>query len=363
MWMLFVGEMRRRWLEYALVSIAIALVAGALVAQRALTRSAEDSVHDLAHRLGRNMLVLPESADVGAFHRQRYGSEALPDSAPRMLQASHIGQHIRLAEARLYANVEVNGVPVILVGQDLGWPSQGDGEPAILGTAAARALGVGAGGLVRVGSTAFRVLRVADAPPDGLDTGLFVPLAAAQRAVGRQGEITAVRLGGCWCRVDVATLAREVERLLPGARAMTVAGMIQAQRGTVGTMQRYSGVLHVVGVIVIALVVAALVASQARRRNREIGLLVAIGAPPSALAWLLTAQAGLAGALGGLVGWGAAVPATRLLGERLLGSPLGAPAGLLVPAVALAAAVSAVAAAIPARRAAALDPTLALRES
>jgi hypothetical protein len=363
MWMLFLGELRRRWPEYTLGTFAVALVIAALVTQRALARSAEDSVHDLAHRLGRNMLVLPASTDLGAFYGQRYGHDALPDSAPSTIRSSHIGQHIRLAEARLYANVDVNGVPVVLVGQDLGWPSMGDVEPAILGTAVARALGVEAGGLVRVGGTLFRVQQVASAPPDGLDTGMFVPLAAAQRALERPGEITALRLGGCWCRVDVSTLARDVERLLPGARAITVAGMVQAQRGTVAAVQRYSDLLLAAGAIVIALVVAALVASQARRRSQEIGLLVAIGASPRALAWLLTAQGALAGAIGGLAGWAAAVPASRAIGERLLGSSLLAPSGLLIPAVALAAAVSAVAAAFPARRAATLDPTVVLRET
>ena len=37
MWMLFVGEMRRRWLEYALGAAAVALVVAALVTQRAVT--------------------------------------------------------------------------------------------------------------------------------------------------------------------------------------------------------------------------------------------------------------------------------------------------------------------------------------
>ena len=41
-----------------------------------------------------------------------------------------------------------------------------------------------------------------------------MPLAAAQRVLGRPGELSALRLGGCWCRIDVATLAGEVEKLV-----------------------------------------------------------------------------------------------------------------------------------------------------
>lgn len=363
MWMLFIGELRRRWLEYALGALAIALVVAALVAHRAVTRSAEDAVHDLAHRLGRNMLVVPDTTDLGAFHAQRYGADALPDTVPQTLQASPLGTHIRSIEARLYGNLEANGAPVIVVGQDLGWPATGDVQPALLGPAAARALGVAAGGTFRLGSEVFTALRVADAPPAGLDGAVFMPLATAQRLLGRPGELSALRLGGCWCRIDVATLATDVEKLLPGIRAITVDGMIQAQTGSVATMKRYSGALNVTGFAVVALVIGALVASQARRRTRELGLLVAVGAPPWQLAGLFAAQALAAGALGGLAGWLAAVPITRRLGEAVLGSAITPPVATLVPAVALAAVVSAVAALVPAAHAASLDPTVVLREN
>jgi putative ABC transport system permease protein len=363
MWMLFKGDLRRRWVEYLLGTMAITLVVAALVTHRAVTSSAEDAVHDLAHRLGRNMLVVPATTDLAAFHGQRYGAEALPDGAPDALRSSAVAQHIRSIEARLYGNVNAGAGEVIVVGQDVDWPSLGDVEPAILGPAAARVLGVAPGGTFRLSDRTFSVIQISDAPADGLDSAVFMPLAAAQRVLGRPGALSALRLGGCWCRIDVATLAGEVEKILPGTRAITVAGMVKAQKGSVATMQRYSTVLNVSGLAVVALVVGALASSQARRRSRELGLLVAIGAPPRALARLFTLQAAAAGALGGAVGWALARPLTKQVGVALLGSPLVPTPELLVPVVALAALVSAIAATIPAHRAAALDPTVVLRES
>lgn len=363
MWMIFVGDLKRRWVEYALGATAVALVVAALVTHRAVTASAEASVHELAHRLGRNMLVVPADLDLSEFHAQRYGRQALPDSLPGTIRASHLAQHVQQIEARLYGHAQAGGRAVIVVGQDAGWPALGDREPAVLGPRAAEAFGVGAGGTFRLGDRVFSVLRVADAPPDGLDAAVFMPLAAAQRVLGRPGELSALRLAGCWCRMDVATLAAEVEKLTPGARAVTVAGMLKAQQGSVATMKRYSTVLHVTGIAVVALVVAGLAASQARRRARELGLLVAVGAPPRALALLFTLQAAVAGALGGAAGWILAGPLTERVGAALLGDALTPPPGLLLPAATLAAVVSALAAAIPAARAAALDPTVVLRES
>jgi putative ABC transport system permease protein len=139
--------------------------------------------------------------------------------------------------------------------------------------------------------------------------------------------------------------------------------MLKAQEESVETMQRCSGFLQLTGGVVIALVIGSLAAAQARRRMRELGLLVAVGARPGTLAALFTAQAAACGAVGGLAGWLAARPLTKHLAASLLGAPLAPSPGLLVPAVGLAALVSAVAAFIPAARATALDPTVVLRES
>lgn len=363
MWMLFVRELRGRWVELLLLTVAVAVVVAGLVAQRAVTSSADEAVHDLAHRLGNNVLVLPASVDLEAFHAGRYPAEGLADSSPATILASPLAPHVRAVEARLYGNVEANGVPLVVVGQELGWPPHGGRVPAVLGGAAARALGAGPGGRFALLGAEIEVLQVADAPPDGLDRAVFLPLAAAQRLLGRPGEISALRLGGCWCRVDVAALASDVERLLPGTRALTVAGMLAAQKGSVATMKRYAGLLDAAGALLVAALVAALVGSAVRRRRREIGLLAAIGAPPVAVSRLFTWQAVAAGVAGGLAGWALAIPASRWLGAAVLGAPAEVPAGLLGPAVALSALASFVAAAFFARGAARLDPTTVLRES
>jgi putative ABC transport system permease protein len=363
MWMLIGRDLRRRWTEILLVTFAVAVVVAAVAAQRAVTRSADAAIHDLAHRLGTNVLVLPAATDLAAFHRRDYGAEAMPADAPVLLRDSSVGKHVRGIEARVYGNARVNGVPVVIVGQDVGWPYLGGPEPAVLGGHAARALGVRPGQPLVAGGTVLHVLNVTETPPDALDDAIFMPVAAAQRMLGREDGFSALRLSGCFCSVDVTTLASDVERLLPGTRALSVAGMVKAQQGSIDVMRRYSGASHALALVIVGGLVAAVVAGQARRRTREIGLLAAIGAPPHRIARLFTAQAALAGAAGGLAGWALALPAAHWLGAAVLGGPVSVPAGLLPPSVVLAALASAAAAFLPARRAAALDPTTVLRES
>ena len=362
-WLLFLKGMRSRLWELVLAAVVVALVVAALIAQRAVSSSAEKSVHDLAHRLGRNMLVLPAAADVGAFYAHRYGPEALPADAPATLRASSVGEHIQAIEARLYGNATVAGAPALVVGQDYPWPTLPDAEPAVIGAELSRRTGLLAGSSFELGGVSFRVLDVSPAPPDGLDTGVFMPVAAAQRALGRPGQLTALRLGGCWCRIDVATLGREVEKALPGAKSITVAGMVRAQQGSLDTMRRYATVVNVSGFGIIAAVVGILTASRVRRRARELGLLVAIGASPALLTGLWVVEAALVGALGAIGGWLGAGPLARQVAARLRGGPLELPLDMLAPHLLLAAGVCAAAALIPSSWAATRDPTVVLRES
>ena len=364
MWKLFIGDLRRRAVECLLGVAVVALVVATLVSQRTMSASAEEAVHGLAHRLGRNMLVLPADLDLAAFHEHRYGPQSLPDGSLAILQASpDVGPHLRMVEARLYGNVAAPDGEIVVVGQDLGWLPGGDVEPAILGRTAARALRATEGGVVRLGDGVFSVLQITDAAPDGLDNAAFMSVTAAQRVLGRPGEITALRLGGCWCRIDVPTLAANVERVVPGARAITVAGMLKAQKGAVAAMQRYSGVVHAVGLTLVVIVVGALAASHARRRVRELALLSAIGASPNVLAAFLVGQAALVGLLGGAAGWGLAELVLLRAGPAILGTGVPVPGELLVPAMLGAGLASALAAAVPAVRAATLDPTQTLREA
>lgn len=359
------GQLRKHWLEHLIGAAAIALVIAALVAQRAVTSSADAAVHELAHRLGKNMLILPAGADIAGFHRQRYGSASMADDLPQRILSSPLSQHVRAMQAELYGHAAVGGLPGIVVGGDGSWPTPPvpGTAPAFAGGEVAKRLGLGTGSLLDVGGVMLSVVGVADPAPDGLDEALFVPLHAAQAILGRPGQINALRLGGCWCRLDIAALAAEVEKLLPGTRAVTVAGVVRAQKGAVATMKRYSGWIDAAGLTLVICVIVGLVSSQARRRLREVGLLAAIGAPPVRIATVFAAQAAVAGGVGGLGGWLAAVPLTRQLSERILGATATPSLDLVLPAVILCALGSGAVALVPAGLAASIDPTVVLRET
>jgi predicted permease len=96
------------------------------------------------------------------------------------------------------------------------------------------------------------------------------------------------------------------------------------------------------------------------QRTREIGLRLALGAAPRRLAAMLLSQVGRMTLVGGLLGLGVAILAGRAAQSLLFGVDGHDPA-VLVAAIVLLALVALASGALPARRAARIDPMTALR--
>jgi ABC-type antimicrobial peptide transport system permease subunit len=97
------------------------------------------------------------------------------------------------------------------------------------------------------------------------------------------------------------------------------------------------------------------------RRKNEIGIRIALGASRRDVVAMILKEAGLLAGAGLAIGIALAVAAARAVRGLLFGLEPGDPATLLIATAALAT-VALLASSLPARRAASLDPTTALRE-
>jgi putative ABC transport system permease protein len=120
------------------------------------------------------------------------------------------------------------------------------------------------------------------------------------------------------------------------------------------------GAFAVMAVLLAAVGLAASIAWWVAQRTREIGVRIALGADPAQVVRLFLARGMALAASGVVVGLAGAVTSTRLLRTWLYGvTPLD-PATFAASAVALLA-IACAAAYLPARRAARVDPLVALR--
>jgi len=161
----------------------------------------------------------------------------------------------------------------------------------------------------------------------------------------------------------LSTMRREIAAIEPNAvfldnqtlDAQVAATLLPARLGAVG--------VSVVGVVAMALAAIGLygvIAYAVARRSREIGIRMALGAQPSAVVALVLRQGlGLTAAglgVGTVIALGAATALSRALYGISVVDPMawGATIAILVT-------VAALANALPARRAAVIDPSTALR--
>ncbi|MBK8529878.1 MAG: ABC transporter permease [Rubrivivax sp.] len=194
---------------------------------------------------------------------------------------------------------------------------------------------------------------------------VYLPLRSAQSLVGLPGGATSLdlRLHDVWA---ADTLAAALQAQLP----YKVEGWQQANAQLVSALNAQSistAVIRAVVAVVVVLGIASVLVVSVVQKQREIGILRAMGATRSQVQRVFLLQGAVVGALGSLLGVALAATLIDIFTRFVRGSdglPLFAIA--LPPALALQVALGATAAGVlaalaPARRAAALDPAQAIR--
>jgi predicted permease len=159
------------------------------------------------------------------------------------------------------------------------------------------------------------------------------------------------------------SLTATVRRLDPDLPVESLSTLPQQIRDNL-VMERFVGLLSAAFATLATLLAAGgvygMLSYNVAQRTREVGLRLALGAPPAQIRRALVAQVGRLYVVGGLIGLALAV-ALGHLAKSLLFELESHDAGVLIGATLLLAAVSWFAAWWPASRAARIDPLVALR--
>lgn len=290
---------------------------------------------------------------------------ALPGDAPRAPDKQTLIDYHEVTPG-LFATIRVP----ILAGRDFAeGDSSGTPRVAIVNEALARRFWPTAsavGQAVLLGGKSVRVVGVArDHQLHDAGTGPtamafvpfwqndFQPQVDARVAVRVRGDPSAA----------LSVLRRAIAAVdpnIPITEAMPMTGQVAGSYSLVDVASRVATASAVVALFLSALGLYGVIAFVVARSTRDIGIRIAVGAHPRQLAALYVRQGLTTTLLGAIIGLALALSTTRLLAHWLFG--VGTFDALaFAGATAAVAVVGLVAAYLPARRAARVDPTVAMR--
>jgi ABC-type antimicrobial peptide transport system permease subunit len=161
-------------------------------------------------------------------------------------------------------------------------------------------------------------------------------------------------------RAAVEQILQRIDPTLPLMDFRTMREVVRDNVFQDRIMSIFGGVLAVLATLLAALGLYGMLSYNVAQRSREIGLRLALGAPPERVRGMVLRQVAWLASVGGVVGLLAALGLGRAAQALLFGLSPSDPRALLAAAGVLAIVVVA-AGYLPARRAARIDPVVALR--
>jgi putative ABC transport system permease protein len=224
------------------------------------------------------------------------------------------------------------------------------------------------GQFVRIGGSRFRVVGVME--PKGqflgldLDDMAWIPVASAMRLFN-QSELLEIDV---LYNQDEASAIAAVRRLLTARHGgnedftiLTQEAMLDVLGNVMNVVTVAVGAIGGISLVVGAIGILTMMWIAVGERTREIGLMRAIGATRRQVRLLFLSEAAALAALGGVAGLLGGLGAGAALRLAIPGLPVETPLAFVAAALVVAAATGLAAGALPAQRAARLDPIDALQ--
>jgi putative ABC transport system permease protein len=193
------------------------------------------------------------------------------------------------------------------------------------------------------------------------DGQVFVNLPVAQHATKLAGKVTLVQVSVLGGLAEVERLARQIEQSLTGVQARPVRQIAVAEGQLLGKLKWMMIVLTAIILTISALGVMTTMLSLVVERQKEIGLMKALGARSGELFSLFLGEASILALIGGLAGYALGVVCSNVIGQRLFDSAI-SPRWEAIPlVVAIALTVCWLAAYAPIKRALRIEPAVVLK--
>lgn len=364
-----VEALRRRRSRTLVALLSVVVGASVTAAMVAVTHDADAKVGKALRGYGPNLLVVPRAQGAAATLPETLADQRLPGlvaAIPVLYRAGEV------------ANAHADAAPgaAVLVGARFPayaqaspwWHVQGalptsDGQ-CLVGSRLAKQLSLAVGDRL-VGSLAghplsWTVSGVLDAG-DAEDAQVFVGLPTLQRLADLPGRASLIAVVGPGDLPRIRELGAELTAGEPEAEARPVLAIASSQGKLLAKLH---GLMLLVTLLVVAcsaLCTGATLLAAATEREREFGLMKALGASRHALASLFLGESAAIGVAGGLLGFGVGLGFAHGIAESLGIGAIAPDPLAFAAAMAVALSLATGAGALALGRALAIDPIVTLK--
>ncbi len=355
----------------ALVALSVGVTAAATLLN--LTYDVESKMKRELRTYGANLIVIPKSPNKTMLEPRledlmplsRTGEIVAVASylyTPAMMQTNKAADVVMVAGVRFEEIKRVN--PYWQVEGE--WARTDDLASGMIGSEIARRFHLAVGDRFRLSLNAERwneefVVTGIVTTGEAEDGQVFVNLPLLQYALRQEGEVSLLAVNAVGRFEQVEQLARDIERRWEGLEARPLRRIALAEGRILSKIEWMLLASTTLILIISALGVMTTMMAVVVERQREIGLMKALGAQRGEILSLFLSEAFIFAFLGGWLGYLGGVLCSRLVGERLFHAHI-SPRPETIPGIlGVALLICGLAAYAPIKRALAIEPAAVLR--
>ncbi len=357
-------ELQERKSRLITCILVIVLSTAIIVSLQLITNASKKAVTKLMRNLGPNIFILPRLLSVNNFYTANYNKAEMPESYLYKLAGSGLLKKEAI-KAQLSSRIKLENHHAIISGttgrNDLEKQNLNlKGNVLLLGNEIAGLLEKKKGEQLIIADKKFIISNILPEKGTVDDIKIYLPLHIVQDLLSKGKVINTIEIIHDKT-VEEQDLVKQIEILLPGTRVITKKGIAKTQSNTIQALRKYSLLLLTVILIIGGINIANYIFINVRARRKEIGILLAVGATPKIILKIFLQKAILLGLTGGLAGYLFGTVLAVTIGAQIIKVPVTLDLKWSIAAIIFAVIFSMVSSAVPAIRAANLDPVKILK--
>jgi putative ABC transport system permease protein len=408
------ANLKRRKGKTAFVVVGMAIGIGTAVALLSLSGSIKEEIGMQLDQFGANIVVVPQSnslaLDYGGINVSgvSFDVHQLRNEDARSILEIPYSNRLSIIAPKLLGAVRIDGREVLLAGVDFEsemklkrwWNIVGEtpdkDTDVVLGYEVARTLSLidprsnaesaPEAGMasthkmshpdnaitesftinrrsVHIGEMEHRVAGVLMPTGGREDRMVFGALGHVQSLLGKPDQLSLIEVSALCTNCPVEDIVAQISERLPQAKVSAIQQSVRARVDTVDRLTRFSAVVSAVVLAVGALMIFTTMMGSVIERNKEIGVMRALGFRKSHIVKGLMIEVSVISVIGGLLGWAGGLGASRAVLPYFSETGIGLRVDPLLALLSLAAAlcIGALSSVYPAIRASRLDPAESVR--